>query len=113
MTGAWKQSSQQRRRVDVSYDPSMVTFLRHGTWIDEERFKKTCIKESEKRGGIQQSFYGTWVADFMLRQDAGKFMLGKYLSDKKIPWKRRRRLRMAAARITPTASQLTEKGKMQ
>ena len=58
----------------------------HGTWMDEEGFKKTCIKEKEKRGGIQQPLYGTWVADIMLRQDAGRFMLGKYLSDKKIPW---------------------------
>ena len=52
--------------------------------MDEEGFKKTCIKEKKKRGGIQP-FYGTCVADFMLRQDAGRFMLGKYLSDKKIP----------------------------
>jgi len=41
-------------------------------------------REKKKRGDIQQPFYGTWVADFMLRQDAGRFMLGKYLSDKKI-----------------------------
>ena len=54
-----------------------------GTWMDEEGFKKTCIKKKKKRGGIQQPLYGTWVADFMLRQDAGRFMLGKYLSDKK------------------------------
>jgi len=52
--------------------------------MDEEGFKKTCIKEKKKGGGIHQPFYGTWVADFMLRQDAGRFMLGKYLSDKKI-----------------------------
>jgi len=63
----------------------MVTALRHGTWIDEESFEKTCIKEKESRGGTHQPFYSTWVADFMLRQDAKRFMLGKYLSDKKIP----------------------------
>jgi len=28
--------------------------------MDEERFKKTCIKEKEKKRGIQQSFNGTW-----------------------------------------------------
>ena len=61
----------------------MVTAPRHCTWMDEESFKKTCIKENGKRGGIQQPFYSTWVVDFMLRQDARKFMLGKYLSDKK------------------------------
>jgi len=33
---------------------------------------------------------GTWVADFMLRQDAGRFMLGKDLIDKKILWQRSR-----------------------
>jgi len=53
--------------------------------MDEEGFKKTCIRKIKKRGGIHwhQPFYGTWVADFMLRQDhdAGRFMLGKYLSD--------------------------------
>ena len=83
LTGAWKQISKQRQRVDVSYGLSMVTALQHGTWMDEEGFKKTCIREKTKRGDIHQPFYGTWVADFMLRQYAGRFMLGKYLSDKK------------------------------
>jgi len=31
VTGAWKQISKQRRRVDVSYDPSMGTALQHCT----------------------------------------------------------------------------------
>jgi len=77
--------------------------------MDEEGFKKTCIREKENRGDIHQPFYGTWVADFMLRQDAGRFMLGKYWSDSKIPWQRRRRLGiMAVAGNTPTASFLTQ-----
>jgi len=54
--------------------------------MEEEGFKKTCIKERKKRGGIHQPFYGKWVVDFMLRQDAERFMLGKDLSDKKMPW---------------------------
>jgi len=37
VTVAWKQISKQRRRVDVSYDPSMVTALQHGTWMDESQ----------------------------------------------------------------------------
>ena len=52
--GAWKQISKQRRLVDVSYDPSMVTAIWHGTWMDEESFKKTCIKEKGKREGISE-----------------------------------------------------------
>ena len=78
VTGAWKQISKQRRRVDVSYDLSMVTALHHGIWMDEEGFKKTCITEKKKTADVHQPFfYGTWVADFMLRQDAGRSMLGK------------------------------------
>ena len=82
--------------------------------MDEEGFIKTCIREKKKRGDsdIHQPFYGTWVADFMLRQDAGRFILGKYLSGKKIPWRRRRRLEMAVAGNTPTASFLTKIGKI-
>jgi len=34
--------------------------------MDEECFKKTCIKEKKTNGGIHQPLYGTWVADFML-----------------------------------------------
>jgi len=113
LTGAWKQISQQRQRVDVSYDPSMVTTLQHGTWMDEQGFKKTCIKEKKKRRDIHQPFYCTCVADFMLRQDAGRFMLGKYLSDKKIPWCQSRQLGMEVTRNMTTASFLTKIGKMQ
>jgi len=49
--------------------------------MEEEDFKKICFKGKKKRGGIHHPLCGTWVEDFMLRQDAGKFMLGKYLSD--------------------------------
>jgi len=79
--------------------------------MDETSFKKTCIKDNQKRGGIDQPFYGTWVADF--RQDAGKFMLGKYLSDKENIRQRRRKLGMAVKGITPTASLPPKIGKMQ
>jgi len=60
MTGAWKPISKQRRQVDVSYDPSMVTALRHGIihgWIERD-YKKTCIKKKGKKEGIHQPFNG-------------------------------------------------------
>jgi len=80
-----------------------------GTWMDEEGFKKTCIKEKKKRGPL----YCTWVADFILRQDAGRFIRGKFLSDKKVLWQRWRRLGMVVAGNTPTDSFLTKIGKIQ
>jgi len=77
MTADWNPTCQ----CLVNYDPSMVTSLQHVSWMDQERFRETCsIKEKGKRGGIFQPFYGSWVVDFMLRQDAE--MLGKYLNDK-------------------------------
>jgi len=45
--------------------------------MDEEGFKKTCIRKKKKRGDIHQLFYGTWVEDFMLRQDAGRVYAGE------------------------------------
>ena len=91
----------------------MVTALRTRTWMHAQRFKNTCIKKTKKKGGIHQPFYSTPVVDFMLRKDAGNFMLRKYLIDKQIPSRQRRRLWMAVTDITPTASQLTKIGKMQ
>jgi len=81
--------------------------------MEKERFQETCFQEKEKKWNIQQPFCGTCIADFMMRQGAGNFMLGTYLSHKQIPWRRRRRLGMAVAKITPIASQLTKIGKMQ
>jgi len=46
--GAWKQISKQRRRVHVSHDLSMLMAVQHCTWMDDESFKKTCIKERGK-----------------------------------------------------------------
>ena len=63
----------------------MVIGLQHDTWMDGERFKRTCINEKGKRGDIHQPFCGTWVADFILRQNADEIMTGKYLSDIQIP----------------------------
>jgi len=34
VTGDWKQISKKRRRVDVSYNPSMVTAPQHGWYMD-------------------------------------------------------------------------------
>ena len=77
-----KQKTKTSIQLSVSYDPSMVTALQRETWMDAEGFKKTCIKENRKRGGIRQPLYSTWAVDFMLRQNAGRLMLGKYVSDK-------------------------------
>jgi len=68
---------------------------------------------------IHQPLYSTWVADFILRQDAGKFMLGKYLGDKKTPWRRRTRFGGEGDALwqklhqEPFSQRLSKIGKMQ
>ena len=52
--GAWEQISKQRRRIDVSCDPSMVTALQHGTWMNEE-VSKRLVSERRKKGETSTS----------------------------------------------------------
>ena len=106
MTGAWKNISTQRRRFEVNYDPGLLELLQEDTWKNDKDFEKTCARKRRADKNIQHPLYGTWVADFMLRPDEGRFFLGKCLSNKQIPWKRRRRLGIAVADVTATGSWL-------
>jgi len=49
--------------------------LRHGTWVDEEGFKRTCIedkgKRKEKGGNTHQPFYSTFLRKWFLGQVTG------------------------------------------
>jgi len=79
----------------------------HG-WMKRD-FKRLVIRRKKKgEASTSLSTDGIWVADILLRQNEGKLMLGKYLGDKKIPWRQRRHLGMALAGMTLTASQLKE-----
>ena len=69
MTGAWKKISTQRRRFEVKYDPDLLEILQEDTWKNDKDFEKTCVRKRRADKNIQHPLYGTWVADFMLRQD--------------------------------------------
>jgi len=45
--------------------------------MDEQDFKKTCIKEKQERGGNHEPLYGTWAADSRLRAGCRKVYAGK------------------------------------
>jgi len=101
--------------VTPDKESSMSTF-----WQEEE-LEQICSRESlmekaadiEKRISVQEHereiydfdptrFYENHfyrVTDFLLRQDIGRFIMCKYVSDKKIPWQRRRRLGMALPKM--------------
>ena len=94
----------------MKYDPDFLKILQEDTWKNDKDFEKTCVRKRRADKTIQHPLYGTWVADFMLRWDEGRFIPGKYLSNKQVPWKRRRRLRMAVAGFH-TNRELAEKNR--
>ena len=69
------------------------------------------ISESrEEQDNIIHSAYGTWTADFMLRQNESRAFLGKYLNDPRVPWRHKRREMPVKkiAGIIPVAKWLTK-----
>jgi len=102
LTGVWRQMSTLRRRYEKwcknddiedcthkqryeeSYQ-SMVKVLQQNTWIDDRIFLKSCVRARAEQGNINHPAYGTWTADFMLRQNESKAFLGKYLNDPRVP----------------------------
>ena len=95
-----------KQRYEESYQ-SMVKVLQQNTWIDDRKILKSCASWAEQ-GDINHPAYGTWTADFMLRQNESRAFLGKYLNDPRVPWRHKRREMMAIAKIIPVAKWLTK-----
>jgi len=102
LTGAWRQMSTLRRRYekwckgddieDCTHNQryealyqSMVKVLQQNTWIDDRKFLKSCVRARAEQGNINRHTFGSWMADFMLRQNESKAFLGKYLNDPRVP----------------------------
>ena len=125
LTGAWRQVSTLRRRYErwckgdgiedcthrqqyeASYH-SMVKVLQQNTQIDDRKFWKSCLRARAEEGNINYPAYSTWMADFILRQNESRAILGKYLNDLRVPWRHKRREMMVIAGIIPVAKQLAK-----
>ena len=88
----------------------MVKVLQQNTWIDDRKFLKSCVRARSEQGNINHPAYGTWTADFMLRQNESRLgaFLGKYLNDPRVLWKHKRREMMAIAGMIPVAKWLAK-----
>jgi len=86
----------------------MVKVLQQNTWIDDRKFLKSYVRARAEQGNINHPAYGTWTADFMLRQNKSRAFLGKYLNDPIVPWGHKRQELMAIARIIPVAKWLAK-----
>jgi len=125
LTGAWRQMSTLRRRYEkwckgddtedcthkqryeASYQ-SMVKVLKQNTWIDDRKLLKSCARARAEQGNVNHVAYGTWTADFMLRQNESRAFIWKYSNDPRVPWRHKRCEMMAIAGIIPVAKWLAK-----
>jgi len=96
-----------KQRHEASYQ-STVKVLQQNTWIDNRIFLKSCVQARAQQGNINHPAYGTWTADFMLRQNESRAFSGKYLNNLHIPSRHKRREMMAIAGIIPVAKWLAK-----
>jgi len=66
------------------------------------------VRARAEQGNINHPEYGTWTADFVLRQNESRAFLGKYLNDPRVPWRHKRREMMAIAGIILIAKWLAK-----
>jgi len=90
-------------RKHVSRGLKMVKVLQQNTWIHDRKFLKSCVRARAEQANINHPAYGTWTADFMLRQNESRAFLGQYLNDPRVPWRHTRREMMAIAGTIPVA----------
>jgi len=99
------QDCTHKQRHEELYQ-NMVKVLQQNTWIDDRKFLKSCVRARAEQGNINHPGYVMWTADFMLWQNESRAFLGKYLNDPHVPWRHKRREKMAIAGIIPVAKWL-------
>ena len=80
LTGVWRQRSTLRRRYEKWCKGDDIEDCTHKQRY--RTFLKSCVRARAEQGNINHPAYGTWTADFMLRQNESRAFLGKYLNDR-------------------------------
>ena len=76
----WMQATKEGRRAAKS-----------GKFKDEQAWGKECFEDLERRD-LGKPATTTWTTDFLVRGGESREELGKWLRNRAVPWKRRRRL---------------------
>jgi len=97
-----------RKRIAAGTATFLVKVLQQNTWIDDRFFLKSCVRARAEQDNINHPAYGTWTADFMLRQNESRAFIGKYLNNPRVPWRHKRREMMAIAGIILVAKWLAK-----
>ena len=85
-----------------------VKVLQQNTCIDDRFFLRSYVRARAEQDNVNHPAYGTWTADFMLRQNESRAFLGKYLNDPRVPWRHKKREMMAIAGIVLVAKWLAK-----
>jgi len=76
-----------KQRYEASGQSMVKVLLPDNTWIEDQKLLKSCVRARAVQDKINHSAYGTWTADFMIRQNESKAFLGKYLNNLRVPWR--------------------------
>ena len=107
----WKKTSTQRRRFKVKYDPNLLEILQQAHEKTIRISQNVCKKEKSWQKHPATTIWNVGCG-FLAKARWGEVRPRKNLSNKQIPQKHRRQLKIAAAGITPTGSWLKNINKL-
>ena len=80
-----------------------------GRFKDEQGWGKKCFEDLDQRR-MGRPATRTWSTDFLLREGSGRVEIGKWMTNKAIPWRRRRRLLQVVTGTFPCGQQMMKYG---
>jgi hypothetical protein len=80
-----------------------------GSFKDERTWGRKCFEDLDQRR-MGRPATSTWSTDFLLREGSSREEIGKWLKNKSIPWRRRRRLLQVVTGTFPCGQQLVKYG---
>jgi len=83
--------------------------VKSGKFKDDQAWGKECFEDLESRG-LGKTDTTTWTTDFLVRGESRE-ELGKWLRNRAVPWKRRRRLIQVVTDTFPCGKWLDKIGR--
>ena len=82
---------------------------RSGSFENGQEWGKKCFDDLDQRR-MGRPATRTWSMDFLLREGSSREEIGKWLKNKSVPWRRRRRLRQMLNGTFPCGQQMKKHG---
>ena len=104
------------RKSVVSSQPTLDAGIKKGTlssksgrFKDEQGWGKKCFEDLDQRR-MGRPLMRTWSTDFLLREGSSREGIGKWMTNKAIPWRRHRRLLQVVTGTFPCGLQMMKYG---